>query len=78
MIFGAIIAQRVARSFAYLRPPPLAELFPELTEREREILGLVAEHLSNADIAACLTLSEKTVRNHVSSVSGKLQLTDRV
>jgi FixJ family two-component response regulator len=42
--------------------------FPELTEREREILGLMAEHRGNAEIARRLVLSEKTVRNHVSNI----------
>lgn len=78
VIFGAPIAQRVARYFANIRPPPLAELFPELTEREGEILGLIAAHLSNTDIAARLTLSDKTVRNHVSNIFDKLQVADRV
>ncbi len=78
VIFGAVIAQRVAGYFANIRPPPLAELFPELTEREGQILSLVAEHLSNADIAARLTLSDKTVRNHVSNIFDKLQVADRV
>ncbi len=72
------IAQRMARYFAGIRPAPLSELFPELTEREREILGLIAQHLSNADIAARLSLSEKTVRNHVSNIFDKLQVADRV
>ena len=49
-----------------LVPPPQA--FPELTEREREILALVAQHLTNPEIAARLRLSPKTVRNHVSNI----------
>ena len=78
VIFGAAIAQRMARYFAGIRPPTLSELFPELTERESETLGLIAQHLGNADIAQRLSLSEKTVRNHVSNIFDKLQVADRV
>jgi DNA-binding NarL/FixJ family response regulator len=48
-----------------------------LSEREREVLSLLARGLSNADIAARLYLSEGTVRNYVSSIYGKLGVTDR-
>jgi DNA-binding NarL/FixJ family response regulator len=78
VIFGAMLAQRMARYFASIRPAPASELFPELTDREREILSLISQHLSNAEIAARLTLSEKTVRNHVSNIFDKLQVADRV
>ena len=54
-----------------------AQPFPELTEREREILDLVARGLTNPAIARRLVLSEKTVRNHVSNVFTKLQVTGR-
>lgn len=77
VIFGAAIAQRLARYFAAIRPTPVSELFPELTDREREILGLVAQHLPNAEIAARLSLSDKTVRNHLSNIFSKLQVADR-
>lgn len=77
VIFGAAIAQRMARYFAAIRPIPAFELFPELTERERDILSLMAQHLPNADIAARLALSEKTVRNHLSNIFSKLQVADR-
>jgi DNA-binding NarL/FixJ family response regulator len=56
-------------------PDPRA--FPFLTEREREILDLVARGLTNAAIAGRLHLSDKTVRNHVSNVFAKLHVTDR-
>jgi len=69
---------RMARYFAGIRPAPASELFPTLTEREREILGLIAQYLGNADIAQRLTLSEKTIRNHVSNILDKLQVADRV
>jgi DNA-binding NarL/FixJ family response regulator len=48
-----------------------------LTEREIEVLRLIANGLSNADIAGRLFLSEGTVRNHVSSVLAKLGVSDR-
>jgi DNA-binding NarL/FixJ family response regulator len=46
--------------------------FARLTAREREILGLIAEGLANADIGERLRISEKTVRNHVSNLFDKL------
>lgn len=51
--------------------------FPELTDREREVLDLIALGLNNAAIAANLCLSPKTVRNHISSIFFKLQVADR-
>lgn len=78
VIFGATIAQRVARFFSAIRPAPASELFPNLTDREREILSLIAQHMNNADIAKHLSLSEKTIRNHVSNIFNKLQVADRV
>jgi DNA-binding NarL/FixJ family response regulator len=52
--------------------------FHELSERELEVLALVAEGKTNAEIAEALILSEKTVRNHVSAILEKLQLTNRI
>jgi len=63
--------------FARPRPTGSETAFPELTEREREILELVAQGRSNADITAQLVLSPKTVRNHVSNIFSKLQVRDR-
>ena len=53
------------------------ERFPELTERENEILELIAQGRSNGDIAARLGIAPKTVRNHVANVFNKLQVADR-
>jgi NarL family two-component system response regulator LiaR len=48
-----------------------------LTEREIEVLKLVARGLSNRDIAECLVVSERTVRTHISNILGKLKLDNR-
>ncbi|MFF2494819.1 response regulator [Agromyces sp. NPDC058064] len=76
-IFGPRIAARVAEFFA--RPPVAADAvaFPQLTAREREILELVAAGRSNGDIAEHLFLSPKTVRNNVSNIFAKLQVSGR-
>lgn len=76
-IFGPEIAKRLMHYFASPQPvaPPYA--FPELTEREREILNLIAQHQTNPEIAERLELSLKTVRNHVSNIFSKLQVVDR-
>ncbi|MGV9775975.1 response regulator [Streptosporangium sp. NPDC003464] len=74
-IFGPAIAARLTGYFTERERSEPA--LPELTRREREILGLVAEHLTNPQIAARLGLSQKTVRNHVSAVFAKLQVADR-
>ena len=57
--------------------PAGTRAFPELTEREREVLDLVARGYDNRRIAKALFLSDKTVRNHVSSVLTKLGAADR-
>lgn len=77
-IFGPAIATRVLAYFAAGRPAPPPAAFPTLTDREREILHLVARGRSNPDIARELSLSPKTVANHVSNIFGKLQVADRV
>ena len=75
-IFGPAIAERLIAFFASdASEPPAA--FPELTGREREVLELVAQGQTNAGIAAALTLSQKTVRNHVSNIFTKLRVADR-
>jgi DNA-binding NarL/FixJ family response regulator len=76
-IYGPAIATRVLAFFAAGRPPQRTA-FPSLTDREREILLLVARGQSNPAIARVLSLSPKTVANHVSNIFGKLQVADRV
>ncbi len=75
-IFGPTIAERLTSYFASTgggAPRP----FPELTAREHEVLELIARGNSNGEIAAVLTVSLKTVRNHVSNVFTKLRVTTR-
>lgn len=76
-IFSPSIARRLIDYFSVPRSVSSDQLFPELTVREREILRLIAEHLTNPEIAARLSLSPKTVRNVASSIFNKLQVTDR-
>jgi DNA-binding NarL/FixJ family response regulator len=76
-IFGPAIAQRLMRYFALPRPAMATIAFPELTEREREILARIAQGWSNQEIATSLVVSLKTVRNHVSNIFSKLQVADR-
>jgi DNA-binding NarL/FixJ family response regulator len=76
-VFGPAVAGRV---LSYLTRPLSARdpmLFPELSEREREVLELMARGLSNGEIARKLVVSPKTVRNHASNVFTKLQVADR-
>jgi DNA-binding NarL/FixJ family response regulator len=75
-IFSPAIAVRLMEYFAHVQPTP-PRLFPELTDREREILNLIAQGHNNPDIAKTLTLSPKTVRNYVSHILDKLQVADR-
>lgn len=76
-LFSPEIASRLMGFFAALTPAATSELFPELTEREREILSYIADGQTNAEIAQKLVISMKTVRNHVSNIFSKLQVADR-
>jgi DNA-binding NarL/FixJ family response regulator len=76
-IFSPDIATRIVDFFATTRPAAPREAFPTLTEREREILHLLANGQSNAEIAGQLTLSTKSVSNYVSNILSKLQVADR-
>ena len=76
-IFGPGIANRLQH---FLATPPAQSpnlVFPQLTDRELEILQLLAQHKTNPAIAAELFLSQKTVRNYVSAIFAKLQVADR-
>lgn len=74
-VFGAAVAGRM---LAALDAPPPAPAFPGLTEREAQVLSLMAEGRDNREIAAELQVSAKTVANHVSHILTKLQARDRV
>ncbi|HMQ56607.1 MAG TPA: response regulator transcription factor [Anaerolineae bacterium] len=74
-LFGPAIARRLINFFSRASIP--THPFPELTEREHEILSLMAQGYSNAEIAETFVLSPKTVRNHVSNIFSKLQVADR-
>jgi DNA-binding NarL/FixJ family response regulator len=76
-IFSPAIADRLTNYFAAPATTPRPVQFPELTEREQEILTLLAQGLTNTTIAERLFLSPKTVRNHVSNIFSKLQVADR-
>lgn len=76
-LFGPAIATRLMSYFAAPRPTVAAQVFPELTDREREVLQLIAAGHNNDVIAQRLVLSPKTVRNHVSNIFNKLQVADR-
>lgn len=76
-IFSAAIATRLLDYFTSPRQSLAATEFPELTERERQILEMVADGYRNTDIARQLVLSPNTVRNYVSSIFTKLQVSDR-
>jgi len=77
VVFGAGIAQRVMGYFAGPRPTVPWQAFPALTDREREILALIAQGYTNAQIVDRLFLSPKTVRNHITNIFSKLQVADR-
>jgi DNA-binding NarL/FixJ family response regulator len=76
-LFGPNIAARLMNFFATPRTAIPSNIFPALTEREREVLHLIAQGYNNGRIANELTLSLKTVRNHVSNILSKLQVADR-
>ena len=79
MVFGASLAARVATYFASARPPAagVEQPFPDLTDREREVLDLLASGASNDAIARATYVSDKTVRNTISSIYSKLHASGR-
>jgi len=76
-IFGPAIAARVITYFSQPRTNASPKPFPELTDRENEILELIARGWNNPQIASHLTLSAKTISNYVSNILSKLQVTYR-
>jgi NarL family two-component system response regulator LiaR len=75
-LLGPTIAERVMRQFT-APPGKQAPLVDELTPREQEVLTLIAGGLCNKDIAGELSISEKTVKNHINNIFSKLHLYDR-
>jgi DNA-binding NarL/FixJ family response regulator len=77
-IFSPVIAQRLMQYFGAPRKAGPSQVFPDLTEREREVLSLIAQGSTNQAIAEKLVISPKTVRNHISAIFSKLQVTSRL
>ncbi|MGD2078341.1 MAG: response regulator transcription factor [Chloroflexota bacterium] len=77
-LFGPAIASRLTVFFQKGSQMEAAVVpFPELTDREREVLTLIAQGSNNSDIATRLNISSKTVSNHISNIFNKLQVADR-
>lgn len=76
-LFGPAVAAQLTSFFNATRGPSVAA-FPDLTDREREVLQLLAQGLTNQQIADLLVITVKTVRNHLSNVFSKMQVADRV
>jgi len=76
-IFSAAIATRMVDFFNAMHPAKVPDVFPELTGREREVLGLIAQGANNSEIAKELVISPKTVSNHITNILSKLQVADR-
>jgi DNA-binding NarL/FixJ family response regulator len=77
-LLSPAITKRVIREFGRLSHPAPPKELDELSEREREVFGLIARGLSNAEIAQELVISETTVKTHVTHILQKLDLRDRV
>lgn len=80
-LFSPAVAKRIMRFFAEqwteFRESVPEDAFPELTPRELEVLKLIAQGNKNNEIAEILVISDKTVRNHITSIFSKLQVADR-
>jgi len=72
------VTKRVIRQFGRLPRPSAPQGVDELTSREQEIFRLIAEGLSNAEIAATLVITDSTVKSHITHILQKLGLRDRV
>jgi DNA-binding NarL/FixJ family response regulator len=79
-LLAPAITQRLIEDFCRLPPPAVAvpDAAQDLSPRERDVLRLVAEGLSNAEVAGRLVLSEATIKSHVARILSKLGLRDRV
>jgi DNA-binding NarL/FixJ family response regulator len=80
VLFGANIAGQVMDMFrtqASAAPPPMPRPFSDLTDRELEVLTLIAHGHNNHEIAQQLHIAAKTVSNHISNIFNKLDITDR-
>ncbi len=81
VLFGSAIARRITGLFRNLGNVRVGDrkpsAFPDLTERESEILQLIAQGLNNQDISMRLEITAKTVSNHISNIFNKLQVADR-
>lgn len=77
-IFAPSVAHRLMAYFQSSRRLSLQDELPELTAREIEVLQCISQGLSNRAIAEALVISPKTVRNHISNIFSKLQITDRM
>jgi DNA-binding NarL/FixJ family response regulator len=80
-LFGTAVAGHMMRFFQtgsqLAGQTADTQLFPDLTEREREVLELIAQGKNNSEIAELLMVSPKTVRNHITNIFSKLQVADR-
>jgi DNA-binding NarL/FixJ family response regulator len=76
-IFSPTIARRMMYYFEAKSKQVQVDVFPQLTEREREVLDHIARGENNAGIATVLGLNQKTIRNHVSNILSKLHASDR-
>lgn len=76
-IFSPAIASRLMEYFSNLQPLKMPRVLPELTDREREVLDLIARGYRNEEIAEQLFIAPKTVSNHISNIFSKLQVADR-
>jgi DNA-binding NarL/FixJ family response regulator len=77
LIMGPGIAKRARMFFTPKTAPAMVPAFPELSERERQVLDLLAQGYGNAAIAQRLFITPKTARNHVSNIFTKLHVADR-
>jgi DNA-binding NarL/FixJ family response regulator len=72
------VTKNVIKQFTRIRQPTAPKALDQLTDRERDVFRLIAEGLSNAEIANTLFISETTVKTHITHILQKLNLRDRV